>query len=166
VKGDGIFYIRTHGGKASVHRDNSTFDFYGLWTSSEVLDPLVEEQDSSLVADLLQNRVVYMLFRNDFWNQPGRPFLEKNRHYGITRKFVAEYMSFADHSLVYVDACNGATFPQFRASFKNASVFVAWDERTTMGAMRDTPGTCSTGCWARTDSRPSLPSSGRSSTRR
>src|SRR5882762_1685499 len=47
-------------------------------------------------------------------------------------------MSFADHSLVYVDACNGATFPQFRASFKNASVFVAWDERTTMGAMRDT----------------------------
>ncbi|HYS10192.1 MAG TPA: hypothetical protein VEP66_15735, partial [Myxococcales bacterium] len=29
VKGDGIFYIRTHGGKASVHRDNSTFDFYG-----------------------------------------------------------------------------------------------------------------------------------------
>jgi len=138
VKGDGIFYIRTHGGEASVHRDNSTFDFYGLWTSSEVLDPLVEEQDSSLVADLLQNRVVYMLFRNDFWNQPGRPFLEKNRHYGITRKFVAEYMSFADHSLVYVDACNGATFPQFRASFKNASVFVAWDERTTMGAMRDT----------------------------
>jgi hypothetical protein len=137
VSGDGVFYIRTHGGMASIHRDGSTQDLYALWTSSEVLDPLVEEQDATLVADLLTQRVVYMLFRNDRWNQAFPSLFERNRHYGITSKFVAHHMSFAPDSLIYVDACNSASDAGFRAAFPGGSLFVGWDERAEIaGAAR------------------------------
>src|SRR5262249_13805167 len=138
VSGEGVFYIRAHGGRGSIHHDNSTQDVYALWTASEVLDPEEEDKSPRLSDDLLLQRVVYMLFRNDFWSQQIRLDFLKARHYGITGEFISKYMSFSDDSLVYVDACNGASDPSFRTSFKNASVFVGWNERATMGAINKT----------------------------
>ena len=122
VSGDGIFYIRSHGGMA---KDVNGADVsYALWTSSEVLDPAIEAQDAKLSDDLAQLRVVYMRFRNDYDGLFTKA--DFSRHYGITKKFVAQYMSFPDDSLVYVDACNSSMDltgdTNFRTAFKNASL--------------------------------------------
>src|SRR6202171_5094305 len=137
VKGDGIFYLRTHGGKGTV-QGNSGMTLYALWTASDVLDPAMEAQDAQLTEDLVNQRVVYMLFRNDFWSQ--MKISDPNRHYGITGNFVSRYMSFDDDSLVYIDACNGANDQGLRDAFKgkNASLFVGWDERARIGAIGQT----------------------------
>jgi len=87
--------------------------------------------------DLTHQRVVYMLFRNDFWSQKG--LSDPSRHYGITSNFISQYMSFADNSLVYVDACDGAR-DQVRDAFKNknGSLFVGWNERAEIGVLGKT----------------------------
>ena len=35
ISGDGVFYLRTHGGMGSIHADVSTADTYAMWTASE-----------------------------------------------------------------------------------------------------------------------------------
>lgn len=133
VAGDGVFYLRAHGGSA-FRQIGLDEDFYALWTSSPAADPEVERADASLQSDLLNKRVAYMLFRNSRWNQ-AIGALPENRHYGITHRFVAHYMSFADDSLIYIDACDGAVWPFFRAAFVNASVFAGWNERAGFEAI-------------------------------
>jgi hypothetical protein len=147
VSGDGIFYLRTHGGR--FHREtppnppaNFQADVYALWTSTEVLEPSAEEQNAQLVLDLLDNRIVYMTFRNDMWSQlplVGSEFAQA-RHYGITGRFVSEYISLGEDSLAYIDACESATDLAMAQAFqkKNASLYVGWDERAWMSAIAQT----------------------------
>lgn len=137
ISGDGVFYLRTHGGMGSVHADVSTADTYALWTATDAMDSTAESGDTTLTGDLKAGRVVYMLFRNDRWNQASSLF-PKNRHYGITDKFVQQYMSFSDNSFVYIDACRGGAQPSLIAAFhsKNASLVAGWTDNAVMGGMQ------------------------------
>ncbi len=134
ISGDGVFYLRTHGGMGSIHADASTADTYALWTASEAMDSTAEKADAALTDDLKQGRVVYMLFRNDRLNQAFPSIFEKNRHYGITEDFVQQYMSFSENSFVYLDACRGAAQPTLIAAFhgKGASVVAGWTENAVI----------------------------------
>lgn len=134
ISGDGVFYLRTHGGMGSIHADVSTADTYALWTASEALDSTAEKADALLTDDLKQGRVVYMLFRNDRWSQAFPSIFEKSRHYGITEDFVEQYMSFSENSFVYLDACRGAAQPTLISAFhgKGASVVAGWTENAVI----------------------------------
>ncbi len=134
IAGDGVFYIRTHGGLGLIKSDVSTEPMYALWTATEALDSTAEKGDATLSDDLAQNRVVYMLFRNDRWNQAFPTIFEKTRHYGITEKFVQTYMSFAANAFVYLDACRGAAQPTLLSTFhgKNASVIAGWTDNAVI----------------------------------
>ncbi len=135
VSGDGIFYYRTHGGQGEDLNGNQV---YALWTATPVYFTTREEiLDETLLDDLGNQRVVYMLFRNDIFTRVlPADWMTANRHYGITDKFVSTYMSFADNSLVYIDACDSAKTAALRDAFKskNGSLFVGWDERAWMSA--------------------------------
>ncbi len=62
VSGDGIFYYRTHGGQGEDLNGNQV---YALWTATPVYFTTREEiLDETLLDDLGNQRVVYMLFRN------------------------------------------------------------------------------------------------------
>ena len=135
VSGDGIFYLRAHGGSGSYKSDVSTQDVYALWTASEAIDATQEVNDAALTVDLATHRVVYMLFRDDRWSIALPAIVEKNRHYGITDGFINHYMSFSDNSLIYIDACESANHPNLRAAFKNASVFAGWNERAAISLL-------------------------------
>lgn len=135
VSGDGIFYLRAHGGSGSYKSDVSTQDVYALWTASEAIDASEEMNDAKLTVDLATHRVVYMLFRNDRWSVALPAIVEKNRHYGITDSFINHYMSFSENSLIYIDACESANHPNLRAAFKNASVFAGWNERAAISVL-------------------------------
>jgi hypothetical protein len=140
INGDGIFYLRTHGGSGSVNADVSTNDTYALWTATSAMDSTAEQSDATLTADLKAGRVVYMLFRDDRWSQAFPNLFPKERHYGITDKFVQQYMSFADNSFVYIDACRGGSQASLLAAFhaKNASVVAGWTENAVMGGQQQT----------------------------
>ncbi len=142
ISGDGVFYLRTHGGMGSFKSDGSTRDMYALWTTSEAMDSTAEKNDLTLVGDLTQGRVVYMLFRNDRWNQAFPSVFETNRHYGITERFVDQYWSFAGDAFVYLDACRGASQPGLIATFhaKNASLVAGWTENASIVQMGPTAG--------------------------
>lgn len=137
VSGDGIFYIRSHGGFGSFKRDGSTSDMYALWTADAALDSVAEASDPTLLDDLKNHRVVYMLFRGTRFTQ-ALPVLGRNRNYGITQAFVAHYMRFSDNSLVYVDACSSSVLPAFRNAFTTASAFFGWSERAAFQQMGPT----------------------------
>ena len=98
VKDLGVFYIRTHGG-VGLHkpREDKVGDF-GLWTTN----PVTEENDKKYEVDLYWHRLVYMHAVND--NSRDSVW-----RYGITDDFVHEYMTFAENSVQYVDACNSTT---------------------------------------------------------
>lgn len=137
VAGDGIVYIRSHGGFGSVKRDGSTKDYYALWTATAAMDSTSEAADAQLLDDLKNHRIVYMLFRASRWSQ-ALPVLSAERHYGITQDFVAHYMTFSDNSLVYVDACSSSVLPAFRVGFTTASAFFGWSERAAFQQMGPT----------------------------
>ncbi len=97
VKDLGIFYIDTHGGVAKENQKTSSKGVFGLWTTN----PVTPENEILYRADHNAYRLGYMFALHDLsipvW------------HYGITKQFVNEYMTFAENSLQYIDCCNSAT---------------------------------------------------------
>ena len=135
VSGDGIFYMRAHAGLGSIHGDSTRLK-YALWTATAA-DSAAEANDATLLTDLMVGRVVYMLFRVTAWTN-ANPLAAPNRHYGITEDFISHYMTFANNSFVYVDACETAAQPGLRAAFRNASLFAGWTERVLFAAQGPT----------------------------
>ncbi|MEO5980022.1 MAG: hypothetical protein ABIS36_09705 [Chryseolinea sp.] len=96
VKDLGIFYIQTHGGTALPEKKQGN-GVFGLWTTN----PVTPENEKLYRVDHNAARVLYMYALHDLY----KPVW----HYAITRRFVDEYMTFAENALQYIDGCNGGT---------------------------------------------------------
>ncbi|HET6462655.1 MAG TPA: hypothetical protein VFH33_02555 [Candidatus Krumholzibacteria bacterium] len=118
VRGDGVFYINSHGGPGW---DRNNKPYYAVWT----LDPLEVATLANYKAMVDSHELVGMLETSDSLG-----ICKKIMHYGFTSKFVRNHMTFAKNSLVIVDACNSSSGPaaDLRAAFGavGASVYVGW----------------------------------------
>jgi hypothetical protein len=134
VKDDGVFYLFTHGGGAGIPnpppRNDSTF-YMGLWTKDEVNGP----NEITYKSLLDEKKLAYM--RSSFDTEEGV------WHYAITEEFVKHYMSFAENSLIYIDACNSNrdrdTGPRFRntvlsKAMNNKATYFGWTFDTDLFA--------------------------------
>lgn len=97
VSGDGVFYIFTHGGGGAIPKpapDKDSLFVMSLWTKNKV-----SPQNEVTYKQLLdEKKLAYM--RSTFDSNA------REWHYGITGEFVRGFMSFAENSLIYLDACN------------------------------------------------------------
>ena len=126
VRGDGVFYINSHGGPGF---DRNQVAYYAIWT----LDPLVTATLGNYRAMVNSHELVGMVeYSNDAQGN-----CNSVMHYGITSTFVRNRMSFAKNSIVIVDACASASAPAFalRDAFgaAGASVYVGWTKSVTSG---------------------------------
>ncbi len=133
VRGNGIFYLDTHGG---VGKNDDGIPVYGLWTTTTHEWNTLESYNK-----MLHNGDLVIM------TERGRDEQGKCRnvcHYGITAGFVAENMSFGKNSLVFIDACSSASAAAFdmQQAFKNngASLYLGWttqvDDRFAYKAMK------------------------------
>ncbi len=122
VRGDGVFYINTHGG---IGLDPQQNGFFALWTAT----PFNLTTLGDHLTMLANNDVVIMVEKS---NDPLGNCLNLS-HLGITAHFVNEFMSFPKNSLVIIDACDSgsANAIDMRQAFENAgaSVYVGWTQR-------------------------------------
>jgi hypothetical protein len=124
VRGEGVFYINTHGGLGA---DADGHTLYGLWTATpynSVTAPVYASQ-------LKSSELVIMVAYSDSLGN-----CQDVAHIGFTSRFVTKYMKFGKQSLVIVDACSGASenASWMRDAFAHAgaSVYVGWS-RTVGG---------------------------------
>lgn len=98
VSGDGVFYIFTHGGGGGIPKpppnERDSLFVMSLWTKNKV-----NPQNEGTYKPLLdEKKLAYM--RSTFDSEA------REWHYGITGEFIRAHMSFAENSLIYLDACN------------------------------------------------------------
>jgi hypothetical protein len=113
VKGDGIFYIGTHG--AGGRFGSNSGKMFCLMTGTRVTpenEPLYKEDLDD------QSLVIFETYVNNY---------SVERRYAITENFVRKYMKFGQNSLVYVDACFGDN-ENFRKACQEvgASLYISW----------------------------------------
>jgi hypothetical protein len=117
VKGDGVFYIDTHGVSGVKRGPNEVF---GLMTGESVYpdDPAAQAQWE---ADLDEGRLEYTSDRS------------RDNRYFMTHKFVKHYMSFSEGAFVFINACSSDVEPAFRQAFldKGAAVYAGWTSPVT-----------------------------------
>jgi hypothetical protein len=133
VNGGGVFFFSTHGGTVGNIEGKGV---YGLWTSTRI-DAFNETR---FVADLDTGRIAYAAApqdRNPAYdraldadcqgNDCVKPYLYAT-HYAITAEFVKKYMSFAENSFVFVDACSSDTNDMKQAFLgkPGVSLYVGW----------------------------------------
>ena len=126
VRGDGVFVLFSHGGAGKL--EDNTY-VYAVWTSTNVAFPVEASYDK-----MLDNQeLAYMIM-------PGRDSVggcSTVANYGITAGFVANHMSFAQNSLVYLNVCQSGTDAagNLRTALGNAgaSVVVGWDANLSVG---------------------------------
>jgi hypothetical protein len=123
VRGDGVFYINTHGG---IGFDGQQTPIYSLWTADAFDITTVTPERKQM---LLDSELSVMVEKT---NDP-LGGCKNIGHYGITAHFVNRYMSFAKNSLVIIDACESGSAQaiDMRQAFanRNASVYVGWTKR-------------------------------------
>lgn len=112
VKGDGIFYIDTHGLTGVERGDKQVFGMVSgvsVYPDDPAAQAIWEE-------DWKEGRLAYTA------GQYGT-----NRYF-VSHKFVKHYMSFADGAFVFINACSSEVEPTFRQAFfdKGAAVFAGW----------------------------------------
>jgi hypothetical protein len=130
VSGDGIFYIFTHGGGGAIPKpapEKDSLYVMSLWTKNKV----TPQSEGTYKQLLNEKKVAYM--RSTFDSEA------REWHYGITAEFIRESMSFAENSIIYLDACNtfrstpgGIIFRQTvlnKAGAKKATYF-GWTNET------------------------------------
>lgn len=121
----GVLYIDAHCGTV-ILRDST--EEYGLMTSTLLADTV----DNSLASDLNSGAVGYMMAPGelDIGGQTGEVKYKITNTYFITRKFVQDHMTFADNSIVFINACgsNGPKGVKWAQSFldKNAGSYLGW----------------------------------------
>jgi len=133
VNGDGFFYFNTHGGRQGV-TDPSEPDgkIYAVQSSTVVNDGW----EAAFADDLTNLRLVHFTAPQSNLDVPtpgGPPVsipLLFDTRYGITYRFVQKYMSFAPHSVVWMNACFSSRNQPFISSFlsKGAAVYFGWSE--------------------------------------
>jgi len=125
VKGDGFFYINSHGGQA---RKSSTNTNFFCVSSSTIQNSALDETYKD---DWDNYRIVYYTGKN------GETILgglvdDFETWYGITYAFVEKYMSFSSNSIVWINACHsqgGASSTnafRFACLQKGAGVYFGW----------------------------------------
>jgi len=136
--GDGFFYLNTHGGRTGVK------DTFG-----EPDNKIYAIQSSTLVDfsfDKLYNGDLATLALVHFTASQGEITLVPgpnpvtidtfDTRYGITYKFVQQYMSFAGNSVVLMNACYSALNGKFVQSFlgKGAGAYLGWTDKVSPNA--------------------------------
>jgi hypothetical protein len=123
VRGDGVFYINTHG---AVGIDGNQTPQYALWTAT----PFDIANLTATYKQMLLDGELAVVVQKTNDPQGGCSNLA---HYGVTALFVNRYMRFAKHSLVVIDACESASVAaiDMRQAFANAgaSVYVGWTRK-------------------------------------
>jgi hypothetical protein len=118
VRGEGVFYINTHGG-LGANVDGHTL--YGLWTAT----PYNSVTAGVYASELKSSELIIMVAYSD-----SAGICADHAHIGITSRFVTKYMKFGKQSLVIVDACSGASenASWLRDAFAHAgaSAYVGW----------------------------------------
>lgn len=112
VQGDGVFYLDSHGGQATLSDGTTT---YGVWTST-VWDTTAERTYRELWD---AKQIGYFTAKmNDI---PGhRDTATVETHIAITAEFVSNQMSFGTNCLIYIDACSA--LGSAARSFQNACI--------------------------------------------
>ncbi len=107
VKGDGFFYINTHGGWGDALRpDGSTSGGTVFSIQSSTLVDKVLERTPELRADLADGRLTYFTARNGLTKVIlGIEYPDVDTRYGITDRFVRAHWQFAPNSVVIINAC-------------------------------------------------------------
>lgn len=135
VRGDGYFYINTHGGAFQpTIVDGVKTPMYSI-QSSTFVSPTWEDEPR-MRADLDQRRITYFTASN------GDTILgipQFDTRYGITANFVSAYWSFAADSVVIVNACSSARVDEagWSAGFvaachdAGAAVYLGWTDTVT-----------------------------------
>ncbi|HMG93426.1 MAG TPA: hypothetical protein VK589_25385 [Chryseolinea sp.] len=118
VKDLGIFYIRTHGGSGLEKPKKDSSRVFALSTTN--LE--TEENDKIYKDELDEFRLAYCFVVHDV---PGKA----EWHYGITKAFVYEYMSFAENAFLFIDACNSTR--ENAMSFKDIMMWKAGNREAT-----------------------------------
>ncbi|MNX26658.1 hypothetical protein D3C86_567310 [compost metagenome] len=151
IKGDGFFYINTHGGvKHTRHQDTGSPQMYSI-QSSTLIDPTLEAQPD-FQADLAAFRLTYFTAYNGLAtvDSKGEEIMLKDTRYGITAAFVDTYWEFAQDSVVVINACNSANSADndrvidflVACHRKNAGLYLGWTEICSPPAAFDIPKYC------------------------
>ena len=148
VKGDGFFYINTHGGTGRQVK-SPIFDAQVYSIQSSTLASLSLERTPEMQDDIANGRLTYMTCANgETGSILGVEYADFDTRYGITADFVAKHWSFSADSVVIVNACVSAlgTLREgalFAAPFYNAcltagaGVYLGWTNNVTSeGAFR------------------------------
>jgi hypothetical protein len=140
VRGDGFFYLNTHGARVDVN-DASEPDskIYAVQSSTVVNDGL----ETAFEDELRSLRLVHFTAPQSnlqIPTAPGAPPVDIpllfDTRYGITYRFVQKYMSFAPNSVIWMNACFSGRNQRFISSFlaKGAGVYFGWSESLSMDA--------------------------------
>lgn len=151
IKGDGFFYINTHGGvKRTRYQDDSTPQMYSI-QSSTLIDTALEAQPD-FKADLAALRLTYFTAYNGLAtvDSKGEEVALKDTRYGITANFVDTYWEFAQDSVVIINACNSANSANnnwvidflIACHRKGAGLYLGWTEICSPPAAFDIPKYC------------------------
>ncbi|AEB12135.1 hypothetical protein [Marinithermus hydrothermalis] len=126
VSGVGVFYLDAHGGEGQG-RDGKTR--YGIWTAT----PVSAAGELKYDDDLKTLRLVWMTALEDTLPDGTDTF---ETHYAFTGDFVSTYMSFSEHSLVFINACSSYTGAGMQSGFlaAGASVYAGWTKPVSDGA--------------------------------
>ncbi|MFO1317566.1 MAG: hypothetical protein U1F58_18390 [Burkholderiales bacterium] len=132
VSGDGFFYINTHGGRVEVDDPKEPEGKMYVITSSTVVD---DDYQRVFKGDLDARRLAHLTARVrdrtvDVYDWTGvRTVAVTASYYGITYRFVDEYMTFAPGSVVLINACFSARNDPFVNAFhkKGAALVLGWD---------------------------------------
>jgi len=120
--GDGVFYIDAHCGSGNARGGGL---ITAIWTSTFA----TKSSDSVYDALLAVNELVYF-YASDFDSRIG--FCRNHWRYGFTGAFAAQYMTFAQHSFVIINACESDD-NSLRTGFSagGASVYAGWNLTVT-----------------------------------
>ena len=123
--GDGVFYIDAHCGGGESQEG---LIIKAIWTSTLV----TQGGDSAYASMLSAHELVYMLQKD---MDPIDGICSSHLRYAFTGAFVAQYMTFADHSLILINACE-SDHASLRSGFlaAGASVYAGWNLPVTDGA--------------------------------
>jgi len=151
LKGDGFFYINTHGGvKYTRYQDPRSPMRFSI-QSSTLIDLALEAQPD-FKADFADLRLTYFTAYNGLATVDGNgeEVGLKDTRYGITAEFVDAYWQFANDSVVVINACNSANSADNKwvvdfvdaCHRKNAGLYLGWTEICSPPAAFDIPKYC------------------------
>lgn len=135
VSGDGFFYFHTHGGASRYVKEKGTqFRMYSIQSASLASDEL--DRTPEVADDFANARLTYFSAPNgETVIEDGKEVNVSDTRYGITANFVSRYWSFAQDSVVFVNACHSAeaTQEQYAIAFagactRTAGAYLGWTD--------------------------------------